>query len=85
MLDRYKVKLILLLGYHPILTFPNDRGIIEEALYLKSFLTKQLKMINLTRLYFKVVFLSDLMIAKLNYINLCYYQDNLVEVTSSYK
>jgi len=40
MLDQYKIQLILPEIYYSILTFYNDRGIIEEAIKLKAFSNK---------------------------------------------
>ena len=66
MLDRYNIKLILPNIYYLVSKFFNNRSIIEYTIQLKLFSNKQLGIINIVRLFFKVVFLLDLTIEQLN-------------------
>ena len=60
MLSEYNLELVLLLIHHLTSVYSNNKGVIDEAIKLKLFNKEELKLFNIARMYFKVIFISDL-------------------------
>ena len=85
MLLGYNLRLVLPSIHHPISVHSNNKGIIDEVLRLKLFNRDKLKLFNITRIYFKVIFISDLTSSSNNEIRECYYNIMEQECKRSYK
>ena len=74
MLSGYNLELVLSSIYHPTSIYSNNKGVIDEVIKLKLFDKKELKLFNIVRMYFKVIFISNLMGSSNNKIRDCFYE-----------
>ena len=73
MLLEYNLRLVIPSIHHPISVYSNDKGIIDKVLRLKLFNRDKLKLFNITRIHFKVIFILDLTSSSNNKIREYYY------------
>ena len=79
------LELVLPLIYHPTSVYSNDKGVIDEAIKLKLFDKEELKLFNIVRMHFKVIFILDLIESNNNKIRECFYEISEQECTRDYK
>ena len=60
MLSEYNLELVLPSIYNPTSVYSNDKGFIDEVIKLKLFDKEELKLFNIVRIHFKVIFILDL-------------------------
>ena len=74
MLSEYNLELVLLLIYHLNSAYSNDKEVIDKAKKLKLFDKEELKLFNIVRIHFKVIFISDLIRSNNSKIRDCFYR-----------
>ena len=74
MLSGYNLELVLPSIYHLTSVYSNDKEVIDGAIKLKLFDKEELKQLNIVRIYFKVIFISDLMGSNNNKIRDSFYK-----------
>ena len=73
MLSGYNLELLLLSIYYLTSIYSNDKGVIDKVIKLKLFDKEELKLFNIVRVHFKVIFISDLIESNNNKIRDCFY------------
>ena len=85
MLLGYNLELVLPSIHHPTSIYSNDEGVINKVIKLKLVDKEELKLFNIVRIYFKVIFILDLIGSNNNKIRDFFYETREKVYISSYK